>query len=102
MLKVHMNVSYAFYTGEQSMQQKEFNQSLMELNPNPMLLYKQLSRDKMNTGPSRTPRQKSSLRDLVNDQDVIHVTIDRQSLQQLTRLTEKDISQDDNVKFVGK
>ena len=40
------------------------------------------------------------MRQFAKDNDVIHVTIDRQSLAQLTNLSEKDIRRDENVKLV--
>ena len=41
-----------------------------------------------------------SMREFAADNDVIHVTIDRSSLQQLTKLSDHDIKQDENVKLV--
>ena len=40
------------------------------------------------------------MRQFAKDNDVIHVTIDRQSLAQLTNLSERDIKRDENVKLV--
>ena len=40
------------------------------------------------------------MKEFAADDDVIHVTIDRSSLQQLTKLSDHDIKQDENVKLV--
>ena len=40
------------------------------------------------------------MREFAADNDVIHVTIDKQSLLQLTKLSDNDIKQDQNVKLV--
>ena len=40
------------------------------------------------------------MREFAKDNDVIHVTIDRQSLAQLTKLSERDIKREENVKLV--
>lgn len=45
-------------------------------------------------------KMRESMRQFAKDNDVIHVTIDRQSLAQLTNLSEKDIKRDENVKLV--
>ena len=42
------------------------------------------------------------MREFARDNDVIHVTIDKQSLAQLTKLSERDIKRDENVKLVTK
>ena len=41
------------------------------------------------------------MRQFAKDNDVIHVTINRQSLAQLINLTEKDIRRDENVMLVA-
>ena len=43
---------------------------------------------------------RESMKQFAQDNDVIHVTIDKQSLAQLTNLSEKDIKRDENVKLV--
>ena len=45
-------------------------------------------------------KMQESMRQFAKDNDVIHVTIDRQSLAQLTNLSERDIRRDENVKLV--
>ena len=45
---------------------------------------------------------RKSMREFARDNDVIHVTIDKQSLAQLTKLSERDIKRDENVKLVTK
>lgn len=46
-------------------------------------------------------KMKESMRQFAKDNDVIHVTIDRQSLQQLTKLSEIDIKKDENIQLVN-
>ena len=41
------------------------------------------------------------MREFAKDSDVIHVTIDRKSLAQLTKLSERDIKRDESVKLVN-
>lgn len=47
-----------------------------------------------------TASMRQSMKEFAADNDVIHVTIDRSSLQQLTKLSDSDIKQDENVKLV--
>ena len=49
--------------------------------------------------PSPSSVEKN-VREFAAENDVIHVTIDKQSLQQLTKLSDNDIKQDQNVKLV--
>ena len=51
-------------------------------------------------GHGDSKKMRESMRQFAKDNDVIHVTIDRQSLAQLTNLSEKDIKRDENVKLV--
>ena len=51
-------------------------------------------------GLSTSKQMRKSMREFAKDNDVIHVTIDRQSLAQLTKLSERDIKRDENVKLV--
>ena len=51
-------------------------------------------------GQGDSKKMRESMRQFAKDNDVIHVTIDRQSLAQLTNLSEKDIKRDENVKLV--
>ena len=51
-------------------------------------------------GYKDSKKMRESMRQFAKDNDVIHVTIDRQSLAQLTNLSERDIRRDENVKLV--
>jgi len=51
-------------------------------------------------GYGDSKKMRESMRQFAKDNDVIHVTIDRQSLAQLTNLSEKEIRRDENVKLV--
>ena len=54
----------------------------------------------LNVDLPTTASMQKSMREFAADNDVIHVTIDRSSLQQLTKLSDHDIKQDENVKLV--